>query len=254
MFVKNRNFRQKSKFSSKIEIFVKNRNVRQKSKCSSKIEMFVKNRNFRQKSKCSSKIEMFVKNRNFRQKTKCSSKIEIFVKNRNFRQKSKCSSKIEIFVKNRNFRQKALSRFKVKIFCQKSRFRPKITWVEFRFGLNFSKPVSTSIIGQLCINFYIFIFASADLVEFFFPNLFLNFTYCEDNLGINIVIKQCLFQFRSNWNLAKNFKHVYTKNYTTVARTSPSLLHTKFKIACSNFLTKISIFDQNFNRKNDIHG
>jgi len=40
IFVKNRNFHQKSKFSSKIEIFVKNRNFRQKSKFSSKIENF----------------------------------------------------------------------------------------------------------------------------------------------------------------------------------------------------------------------
>ena len=40
---------------------IKNRNFGQKSKCSSKIEMFVKNRHFRQISKFSSEIEMFVK-------------------------------------------------------------------------------------------------------------------------------------------------------------------------------------------------
>ena len=46
-------------------------------------EIFVKNRNFRQKLKFSSKIEIIVKNWNFRQKLRFSSIIEIFIKNQN---------------------------------------------------------------------------------------------------------------------------------------------------------------------------
>ena len=50
-WVKNRNFGQKSKFCSKIEILVKNQNFVQKSKFWSKIEILVKNPNCGQKSK-----------------------------------------------------------------------------------------------------------------------------------------------------------------------------------------------------------
>jgi len=49
--VKNRNFGQKSKFWSKIDILVKSRNFGQKSTFWSKVEILVKNRNFGQKSK-----------------------------------------------------------------------------------------------------------------------------------------------------------------------------------------------------------
>jgi len=60
-----RNFGQKSKFWSKMEILFKNRNFGQKSKFWSKIEVLAKHRNFGQKSKIWSKIEILVKNRNF---------------------------------------------------------------------------------------------------------------------------------------------------------------------------------------------
>ena len=72
----------RTKFSSKIEIFVKNRNFRQKSKLSSKIEIFIKNTNFHLKSNFLLIIEIFDKNRNFRQKSKFSTKIEILVKSK----------------------------------------------------------------------------------------------------------------------------------------------------------------------------
>ena len=47
VFDKNRNFGQKWKFWSKMEILVKNGNFGQKWKCWSKMEILVKNRNFR---------------------------------------------------------------------------------------------------------------------------------------------------------------------------------------------------------------
>ena len=65
----NRNFGQKSKFWSKIEILVKNRNFGQKSTFWSNIEILVKNRNFGQKSTFWSKIEILVKN--YGQTKKC---------------------------------------------------------------------------------------------------------------------------------------------------------------------------------------
>ena len=70
-------------------------------------ESFVKNRNFSQKSKFLSKLEIFVKTGNFRQNSKFYSKCEIFVKTRHchqkikFLSKAKFSSKLEIFVKTR---------------------------------------------------------------------------------------------------------------------------------------------------------
>ena len=89
-FVKSRNFCQKSKFLSKVEIFVKS-------------EMFVKNQNFCLKSKFFSKIQIFVQNPNFCQKSK------VFLK-------SKFLSKIQFFVKNPKFFQKT------HIFTKKSYF------------------------------------------------------------------------------------------------------------------------------------
>jgi len=92
-----------SKFWSKLENFLENRNFGQKWKFFSKIEIMVKNgnllenRNFGQKSKFFSKIEILVNNRNFSRKSKFSPKIEILVKNRNFSRKSKFWSKIEFF-------------------------------------------------------------------------------------------------------------------------------------------------------------
>jgi len=53
-----------------------------------KIEIFVKNRNFCQRSKFLSKIKMFVKNQNVCQKSKFLSKIKIFIQNQNSCQKS----------------------------------------------------------------------------------------------------------------------------------------------------------------------
>jgi len=71
-----------------------------------RFEIFIKMRNFPQKSKFWSNIEILVKNRNFDRKSKFWSKIEILVKNRNFDQKSKFWLEIGIMVKNRNFGQK----------------------------------------------------------------------------------------------------------------------------------------------------
>ena len=76
-FVKNRrNFRQKLKFFSRIEIFIKNRRFWHKSKFLTKIDEFDNNRNFWQKS------IPYVKNRNFLLK------IELFLNSRNVWQKS----------------------------------------------------------------------------------------------------------------------------------------------------------------------
>ena len=59
----DRNFHQKSKFSSMIEIFIKKQNFCQKSKFLSIIKIFGNNQNFCQKSKFCSKIENLVENR-----------------------------------------------------------------------------------------------------------------------------------------------------------------------------------------------
>ena len=76
--LKNRNFAQKTKFWSKIEILLKQQNFGQKSKFCAKIETLVKNRIFGQQSKFWSKIESLLKKRNFSQKSKLwSTKIKI---------------------------------------------------------------------------------------------------------------------------------------------------------------------------------
>jgi len=72
-------------FWSKINIleyifWVKNQNFGQKLRSSSKIKIFVKKQNFCQKSKFLSKIKIFVKNQNFGQQTK------LVVENENFNQ------------------------------------------------------------------------------------------------------------------------------------------------------------------------
>jgi len=68
--LKNRNFPQKFKFWSEIEVLVKYRNFPQKLKCWSKIRILLKNWNFGQKLKCSSKIEMCSKIKMFAKKLK----------------------------------------------------------------------------------------------------------------------------------------------------------------------------------------
>jgi len=65
--VKNLNFRQRSKFSPKIQIFAKNPNFRQKSKFLPKIQIFAKNPNFRQTSQFC--LNILTKNLNFGQKS-----------------------------------------------------------------------------------------------------------------------------------------------------------------------------------------
>ena len=65
------------------------------------LESFGKIRNFGQKSKFGSKIEMFVKNRRFGQKMKVLVKFKILVKKQNIGQKSKIFENFEIFSKFR---------------------------------------------------------------------------------------------------------------------------------------------------------
>ena len=64
-----------------------------------------KNRNFHQKSKFSSKMEIFVKSPNFGENSKFWSKIQILLENRNFGQIIELLIKIQIFVKNQKFGQ-----------------------------------------------------------------------------------------------------------------------------------------------------
>ena len=75
---KNRNFGQKSKFWSTIEILVKHRNFGQTSQFWSNIEILVKHRNFGQTSKFLSNIKFFVKHQKFGQTSKFWSKIDLF--------------------------------------------------------------------------------------------------------------------------------------------------------------------------------
>jgi len=85
---------------SKIEIFVKNRNFCQKSKFLSKIQTLTKHLNFNQKSQFLSKIAIFVKNRIFLSKTETLTKHRNFCQqNRDSNQKSEFCLKTAIFVK-----------------------------------------------------------------------------------------------------------------------------------------------------------
>ena len=106
MLFRNRNFVQKSKFGSKIEILIQNLNLVQKLKFCSKIEIWFKNWNFAPKSKFGPKIEILFKNQNLAQKLKFCSKIEILLPNLNLVQKLKFCLKIQIWFKNWNFGQK----------------------------------------------------------------------------------------------------------------------------------------------------
>ena len=90
-----RNFDQKSKFWSKIEILIENRNFGQKSKFWSKIKILVKNRNFGQKSKFWSKIEILARNWNYGQKSEFWPEVVILVKN--LAENKKCLSKTTYF-------------------------------------------------------------------------------------------------------------------------------------------------------------
>ena len=112
--MKNRNFGQKSKFWSKIEILVKNLNFGQK---------LVENRNL-------------VQNRNFIRKSKFYSKIEILFENRNFGEKSKFGSKFEIVSK-------------IKLPCQKSKIFISKKYVEYFQDLKLS-ILNILIIFQKC--------------------------------------------------------------------------------------------------------
>ena len=88
---KTRNFRQNSKFWTKIKILDKNLNLKQTSKFRTKIENLDENQNFEQKSKFWTKLKFLDKNKNFGQKSKIWMpkfvKPEILGKIRNFCQK-----------------------------------------------------------------------------------------------------------------------------------------------------------------------
>ena len=88
-FGENRNFGQKSKFLTKIEILDKNRNFGQKSKFWTKIEKF------EQKSKFWTKNEILNKNRKVWTKIEILDKNQNFGQNRNFEFKSKFWTKIQ---------------------------------------------------------------------------------------------------------------------------------------------------------------
>jgi len=108
---KIRNFGQKSKFWSKIEILVKNQNLVKNRNFGQKIEILDKNRNFGQKS-CTKK-------RHFGQQTNILVSSQTFGKNRNI------GHTFEVLVEHRKFGQKSTSNtlyisFFVKAYYAKS--------------------------------------------------------------------------------------------------------------------------------------